>query len=95
MGNLEEYNSFSVFEGSDSKLENPSVPDERTTSNTLNPYPGVVYLFKSYPIGIGTGFFIRPNMLVTAAHVATEELLFFIDPSTGIVLIKVLIKNTI
>ena len=49
----------------------------------VNPYPEVVQLILAFGKRLGTGFFISPDTLVTAYHVAENGPLYFIDSSTG------------
>ena len=83
MGDFGEYDSSHVLEGSNFGVEISPLPDERTVSDTLNLYPGIVKLITRHGIGNATGFFISPDMLVTAAHVAALRGLYFRDPVTG------------
>ena len=63
------------------------ISEKGASSKTMNPYPGVVQLLSIHGIeqgmAQGTGFFISPDMLVTASHVTDEGPLVFIDIFTG------------
>lgn len=47
------------------------------------PYSGIVKLIIENEKGQGTGFFVNPNTISTAAHVANKGPLYFIEPFTG------------
>ena len=62
-------------------LESKSFLDKRKTASETD-YPGVVKLFELFGAS-GTGFFIRPDIIATAAHVADKEPLFFENTVTN------------
>ena len=81
---LERSDSFEVLEDSGLEIEAPSfLNSKKEKLNSYELYPGVVRLILEDRSGAGTGFFIRPDILATARHVAVEGPLYFRDPSTG------------
>ena len=88
VGGLKEPDAFHILEGSHSEIKSSALinkVNERTTSGTFQPYPGIVRLIteNEQKRWSGTGFFINYDMLTTAAHVADKGLLYFRDASTG------------
>ena len=67
-------------------------PGPSWSSQAFNFYPGVVLLISE--VGSGTGFFISPDILVTANHVSESGALYFEDAVTGeLVPTKVLLTD--